>query len=155
MNGKFKTILFGFKRRDVIDYIKAVSSEKGRLEEENTRLTNELCVVKDELESLKAASSDSAQRLETLEASLEETRRLLSASEGELELASEESTRLKKQLYSLAQAVSSGCSVSDAELQDMSGTLSGIAMRLKECLAPVKESLSGVYDTIENTEAAE
>ena len=67
MNGKFKTILFGFKRRDVIDYIKAVSSEKGRLEEENARLTNELREVKDELESLKAAASDSAQRLETLE----------------------------------------------------------------------------------------
>lgn len=123
MNGKFKTILFGFKRRDVIDYIKLLSSEKGRLEEENAHLTNELQSVKDELDTLKAAAADSTSQLEALESSLNETRRLLSASEG--------------------------------ELQNISNTLSGIFLRLKECLSPVNAALSGAHGTPEDTEAAE
>ena len=54
MNGKFRVKPIGFNRRDVIDYVKGIASEKGELIDANRRLEEELELAKAEIEELKA-----------------------------------------------------------------------------------------------------
>ena len=42
MNGRFRTSFSGFNREDVLDYIKQLSEEKARIEEDNLRYKQEL-----------------------------------------------------------------------------------------------------------------
>lgn len=129
MNGKFKILPFGFNRREVIEYIKELSSEKGKLSEENQRLSDGLESVRGELEALTALY-------------LVNVRKLDDAGQ-KLELAVSESARLKAELGGILDAVSSCCAVSDSELLDIAKTLAGISEKLKSCLTPVKEALAG------------
>ena len=58
MNGKFRVIPLGFNRRDVIEYVKGIASEKGELIEENRRLETELELAQAQIEELKAQLSE-------------------------------------------------------------------------------------------------
>ena len=151
MNGKFRIIPFGFRRGDVIEYIKELSSEKGRLAEENQRLEQELESVQGRLDSLTGLLDSNIGKLEQLERSLEDARTCLAASQAELESSVSESDMLKKRLYSLHDSVAQGCIASDAELLEISETLSAISLKLKRCLDPVRKSINGA-ETPDDTE---
>lgn len=138
--GNFRGRVFGFNRRDVIDYIEELATERNMLQKENQELRERLWALEDSGESLPAseASEDDSEDVdaarEALESALSEARELL--------------RRVKSEYDELCADVKINASHAEGELKTISQRLAGI----QETLQSAGERLEEIGEKLDARE---
>ena len=158
MQENFRTQAFGFNKKDVVDYIYEITTEKENLEKqtgeqiealtaerdnfskENTELANKNAELESELQAVKAELADAKMQKSRLFEEINENRRLLLDNERELNIKNEQINKLIAENEDLSQK----CAKYSEIAKDVGKTI----MEAKQMAADIVERAKGEADKI-------